>query len=149
VPGDGQVLTAFEAEQGRVDVAVVVYRAQRDGREAAAAGNAPTESGVWEPISRREIPLKVGTTEIRATETRARTNNAVRLIVTWYESGNCTTASRLRAKICSAQIRLRGLPATGAFVALSTEAGENPQAAEDLLREAAQKLDVRSTFAPL
>jgi EpsI family protein len=146
VPGDASAAISYSRGTDRVDVAVIAYRAQRDGREAAAAGNRPS-NGRWEELSRDTTDAVIDGQKVHATRSVLRAGHRTRVVLAWYVSADCMTASRLIAKMCAARLRITGRAAPGAFVAMSAEA-EDPASATRTILDAAQRLDLTAALAP-
>jgi EpsI family protein len=102
-----------------MDLSVTYYDAQRDGREAAAAGNGPAEAGRWHMAASETVVIPGGGLTVAAATVEA--NGRVRRVFYWYDAGGCVTASRLHAKLCTARERLLHHSSVGAFVAVSAE----------------------------
>ncbi|MHB1207221.1 MAG: exosortase A [Rhodospirillaceae bacterium] len=123
-PGSAFIRAAYVDHGRRVDLAVVSYGIQSEGQEAASAANRPAKaedilSEATQRISLLDAPVTVWATQVVY-------RGAARSVLSWYESAGCRTVSRLRAKLCAAGRRARGLPFPGAYVALSIgrEAGD-------------------------
>ena len=101
------------------EVAMARYAAQGGGRDAASGGNQPAISP-WETEGLRIRSVEAGPGRYAVVATTARRSGATRAIDYWYASAGCVTPSRLKAKLCAAAARLRGRPAPGAFIAIST-----------------------------
>jgi len=150
VPSDATVEAVYSRGPGEwVEVVAALYQAQHDGREAAAAGNGPADGGAWRVLRAGTQAVRVADTDFTASAATVQAGSSLRAVVYWYETDECLTGSRLRAKICAARQRLSGHPSTGAFVALSAVQGSDQVAAEGLLRDVAQRLPVMATTGSL
>jgi EpsI family protein len=121
----------------RADVAIAAYPAQGNGLEAASAGNQPAAKP-WDELTRGVARIETGPEPTPVSTAVIRNGAATRAVLSWYESADCVTTSRLRAKICEALARARGHAAPGAFVAISALRGEDgiaDAALADLARE--------------
>lgn len=103
-----------------VDLSITYYSAQVDGREAAAAENGAEEVGRWQTTSSATTEIEIDGRTVVVREIDIKSTNAQRRSFAWYYSSGCTTAGRLKAKICAARDRLLGSPSPGAFVVAST-----------------------------
>jgi len=141
IPGDALVRGTYGSGTGRqVDVAITHYFSQREGREAAAAGNGAAEPGTWTVLRTVDLIVRLAETDARVAAAALQGRSTLRTALYWYDTAGCQTASRLRAKICVARQRLRGRAPPGAFVAISAEHGVDPAGAEQDLRDIAQRL---------
>jgi EpsI family protein len=147
IPGDAAAQGTYLAGGRELNVAVVGYRAQRDGREAAARLNMPADGKTWEEVARQAVPVTIAGHTVTVPQVMLRSGNRSRLAVSWYVSANCVTASRLTAKLCAAKQRLSGNAAPGAFFALSTAVTDTPETAARLLHTAAARLDPSAVLA--
>ena len=147
VPGDATVTATYVAEGRELNIAVVGYRAQRDGREAAARMNAPADGKSWEEVARATTSVTINGDAVTVPQALMRSGNRSRLAITWYVSATCVTASRLTAKLCAAKLRLGGQAAPGAFFALSTDITDTPDSAAQLLQIAAGRIDPFAVLA--
>jgi exosortase A len=147
VLGDSDAMTSYNVNGHRVDVVVIAYRAQRDGREAAAAGNTPADGKMWEEIERHAVPTEVGDRPAHGIQAIIRSGERNRMVLAWYVSADCLTASRLVSKLCAARERLQGRTAPGAYFAMSTDITESRETARRVLNDVAAALDVRIVMA--
>jgi EpsI family protein len=141
VAGDAAEQITYLAEGQALNLAVVGYRAQRDGREAAARLNTPADGKTWEEVARQTAPVTINGHALTVPQVLLRSGNRTRVALSWYVSADCITASRLTAKLCAAKQRLSGNAAPGAFFALSTDVIDTPDAAARLLQTAAARID--------
>jgi exosortase A len=123
----------------RADVAVAAYQVQANGHEAASAANRPAAMP-WDvtAMTDRIIPANDITYTVAGATLRKGENS--RAVIYWYRSGDCITASRLRAKVCAALARLRGRPVSGAYVAVSAERPGDAAETESILTGFAREL---------
>jgi exosortase A len=136
VPPDASIAASYvAADAPRIDLVAAVYAVQRQGREAAAAGNQPIGDG-WHQTAVTTLTLPRG--EIAVTHLRRGEDR--RIAASWYEGHNCTSASRLRTKLCTLRARLTGGSTAGSFVVLSTDAGTDVAETERALAAFAQEL---------
>jgi EpsI family protein len=147
VAGDATASATYLAEGRELNVAVVGYRAQRDGREAAARMNTPADGKTWEEVARGTTSVTIHGEALAVPQVLLRSGNRSRLVVSWYVSAECITASRLTAKLCAAKHRLGGSAAPGAFFAMSTDVTETPDAAARLLQTASARIDPSAILA--
>jgi len=148
VSGDAKLQASYEHDGHAVELAVTVYAAQRDGREAAAAGNGPAETPRWQVIGTAHQPLSVSGIDFKAAAATVEGDSSKRIVLYWYDTAGCLTASRLLAKICAARERIQGRVATGAFVAVSSAYTNDPDTAQRALRDFAANLTPFATAAP-
>jgi exosortase A len=120
--GEGAALgeARYEWNGARADVAIVAYRAQANGQEAASADNQPA-SPPWSTMSHGAAIVETGTASVPVSETVVRNGQTLRSVLSWYDSAGCATTSRLRAKVCAALARAHGHAAPGAFIAISAD----------------------------
>jgi EpsI family protein len=138
VPGDATFNAAYARAGSRpVEVVVVFYDTQHDGREASAAGNGPAENATWHVI---DTSMRTLNTDESAVFVTLQSGAMLRSVIYWYEGAGCRTGSRLKAKICTAWQRLWGGASASAFVVLSTDQASDRSSAESTLREFAQWL---------
>jgi exosortase A len=118
--GSGAALgeATYEWSGARADIAIVAYRAQANGQEAASGDNQPA-AAPWSTMSQSSVMIETGAAPIPVSMTVIRRGQALRSVLSWYDSAGCTTTSRLRAKICAALARAHGHAAPGAFIAIS------------------------------
>ncbi|MHB1203956.1 MAG: exosortase A [Rhodospirillaceae bacterium] len=130
---------AYTWNRWRADVAVAAYAVQVAGHEAAAGDNLPAAKP-WDVTSTedRVIPANQNTYHVAAATLRK--GESARAVIYWYRSGDCITASRLRARACAALARLQGRPAPGAFVAVSAERPADGAELQSILTEFARAL---------
>jgi exosortase A len=119
---------SYEWNGARADVAIVAYRAQADGQEAASADNQPA-AAPWSAMSQGTAIIETTAAPVPVSATVIRNGQTLRSVLSWYDSAGCTTASRLKAKVCAALARARGHTAPGAFVAVS--AAHEPEGIAD------------------
>ncbi len=147
VAGDAAEHGTYIAEGRALNLAVVGYRAQRDGREAAARMNTPADGKIWEEVARQTAAVTINGHALTVPQVLLRSGNRSRVALSWYVSAECVTASRLTAKLCAAKQRLSGNAAPGAFFALSTDVIDTPDAATRLLQTAAARIDASAVLS--
>jgi len=111
---------SYEWKGVRADVAIIAYRAQAGGQEAASGDNQPA-TAPWSEMSRGAVMIETGKEPISVSAVVIRNGQTLRSVLSWYDSAGCTTTSRLRAKVCAALARARGHAAPGAFIAISED----------------------------
>jgi EpsI family protein len=149
IAGDETVRASYAANADHnVDLAVVVFHAQHAGRHAAVGGNTSTDGEGWQEVSRSSSEVTIAGKRVQGNWALLRSGTRERLVLMWYESGDCVTGSRLMARLCAARTRMTGKPAPGAFFALSTNdpiTSDTP--AKSILTEAAARLKINALMA--
>ncbi len=146
-PNDGSIQGVYVRDGKRIDAAIGYCAAQGRRCESTAAENQPVEpdSALWNrAISGvHDVAISGRRVGVNGTELFGREG---RLVLSWYESAGCLTARRLEAMLCAARQRLMGRNAPGAFVALSSETGEDRAAAAAALDSLAAQWPESAAF---
>jgi EpsI family protein len=138
-PGAAVEQGVYTWSRWRADVAVVAYQVQANGHEAASADNLPAAMP-WDVAATTERIVPANDVTYTVSGAILRKGESSRAVIYWYRSGDCITASRLRAKVCAALARLHGRPASGAFVAVSADRPGDAAETESILTGFARDL---------
>lgn len=137
---DDSLQRAYVSGDSRIEVAVAYCAAQWSGCETASSDNKPVHADTPGSSQFVSSPVQVSISghPTQVLETKLVGRDA-RLVLTWYDSAGCVTASRLQSKICVARQRLLGRIAAGGFVAISADASGDFEASQSALIDFAAK----------
>ena len=128
-------IARYEGDGGVVQLAILSYGAQSQGRELINSENVPYDSR-WRLLAADAARVPDGSGGARSVQaTRVQGAPGRLLVWHWYAVGAETTASESVAKLYQAWTTLRGAPGGAALVAIATP--EEPDAAAAAARLAA------------